>query len=254
MNKRIEKNIYTALFLIGMAIVGCSLGKCSAFYGGGKVYQKESREGAEKGIGEKGIGGEEIKTGIRIVIDPGHGGMDPGKIGISGSEEKNINLEISKKIKKYLELMGVNVIMTREEDADLSQGQAKNKKRADMNNRLKLINESDAEMIISIHQNSFTDQKVFGAQCFYYSKSNGGREAAGLIQESINERADVFSKRQVKADNTYFLLKNSNSTMVIVECGFLSNGEEEGRLVSESYQDRMAYAIAIGAIKACNNN
>lgn len=183
---------------------------------------------------------------IVIVIDPGHGGVDPGKVGVNNEIEKEINLEISRKLANYLEYQGITVIMTRDEDIGLYSEGSKNKKREDLNNRVKLINNSKANLAISIHQNSFSQEKYKGAQSFYYKSSKEGEKLASYIQESIKMFVDSSNNRKIKPNDSYFLLKQSSCPTVIIECGFLSNYEEAKKLSEENYQDKIAWAIYIG--------
>lgn len=189
-----------------------------------------------------------------IVIDPGHGGFDPGKVGINKELEKDINLAIAKKLKKKLEDNNVEVIITREEDVGLYNENDTNKKRTDMKKRIDIINESGADLCVSIHQNSYTSKNVCGAQAFYYSKSKEGEELAKIIQGKIKEVVDVNNKRVAKANDDYYMLLNTKCPSVIVECGFLSNWEEATNLMDDYYQDKVADGISQGIIKYLSND
>lgn len=180
-----------------------------------------------------------------IVIDPGHGGWDPGKTGVNGANEKDINLAIAKKLAQYLEDSGADVIMTRDDDEALSEN-----KREDLKLRTESIDESD--LLISIHQNSFPQQKIWGAQVFYYESSDEGKKLAELVQLSIKEYIGDGNKRVPKSSDSYYILKNTDVTSIIVECGFLSNNDEEQKLNSEQYQDKIAWAIYMGILKYFN--
>ncbi len=183
---------------------------------------------------------------ITIVIDPGHGGRDPGKVGVNYALEKDINLKISLKLKKLLEEKGYQIIMTREEDIGLySEGDA-NKKRSDLNRRIKTINDSDAKFALSIHQNSFTQEYVKGAQVFYHGESVEGKKLAEILQEQIKETIKDGNHRKAKANQSYYMLKKTKCPLVIVECGYLSNHGEAALLITEEYQDKMAEAISLG--------
>lgn len=188
-----------------------------------------------------------------IVIDAGHGGSDPGKIGVNGALEKDINLEISKRIKILLEEKGISVFMTRETDEMLcEEAFENNRKRADMAKRVELINDIKPDMAISIHQNSYTDPEVSGAQVFYYSESEEGKRMAAVIQKALTE-IDNENTRKEKANDNYYLLKRTKAPTIIVECGFLSNPEEAAKLVEEEYQDMISNAIVKG-IESCFGN
>lgn len=183
-----------------------------------------------------------------VIIDAGHGAEDPGKVGVNGALEKDLNLQIAKKVKKGLEDEGIRVVMTREDDKGLYDEKAANKKLADMKKRVSLINEVKPEFAVSIHQNSYTDSNVKGAQVFYFEDSRIGEEAALLMQEELRT-FDADNTRQAKANNTYYMLKKTTVPTIIVECGFLSNQEEAEKLTTEEYQEKVAQAICSGIIK-----
>lgn len=184
-----------------------------------------------------------------IVIDPGHGGRDPGKVGLNGSHEKDINLAISLRLKDYLEESGARVVMTRMQDEDLDGIPDKFSKNGDMRTRKEIINGSGADVLISIHQNSFTQQKVRGAQVFYYNDSNNAKALANSIQANIKKHIDTDNKRSIKSTENYYVLKVSTMPGIIIECGFLTNPEEEALLNSPEYQDKMAWAIYAGIVE-----
>ncbi len=191
-----------------------------------------------------------------VVIDAGHGGFDPGKIGINHTLEKNINLSIAIKLKTLLELHDINVIMTRDEDIDFtsSSRSIKDMKREDLNKRIKIINSSDAIIAISIHQNSFTQNSVRGSQVFYYEYSEKGRALAEIIQDSLKKTLNDNNHRLARPNSTYYLLRNSKCPLVIVECGFLSNREEAELLCNDVYQDKIAWAVHLGIIEYLEDN
>jgi len=179
--------------------------------------------------------------GRMVVIDPGHGGWDPGKAGNGGDDEKNINLVISENLKFLLELGGAQVVMTRYDDEALDKS-----KTEDMKKRKRIIGENDADIMISIHQNSFPSPAVKGAQTFYYKNSEEGKLLAQCIQKALVEKADKENTRQAKENSNYYVLKNTSVPSVIVECGFLSNEEEEAKLNSNEYQQMIAWGIYSG--------
>lgn len=185
---------------------------------------------------------------ICVAIDPGHGADDPGKIGADGILEKDINLKVACKLAFYLENQGIRVVMTRTDDAPLYEEGAVNKKRSDMNRRLDILKGAQALAAVSIHQNSFTSADVRGAQTFYYTGSDKSRRLAECILEKLKE-ADPANHRACKEDNTYYLLKNYPGTIVIVECGFLSNPSESMQLINENYQDQIAWKIHMGILQ-----
>lgn len=187
-----------------------------------------------------------------IVLDAGHGGDDPGKIGINGSREKDINLAIARRVKMYLETNGIKVVMTREDENGLYDPGAENKKVQDMKRRIAIMEEEQPLATVSIHQNSYTEEYVNGAQVFYYKDSKEGETLATLLQESLREHLDPENHRQMKANDSYYLLKKTQIPTVIVECGFLSNTREAELLSDEEYQDKVAWAIYMGIMQFVN--
>lgn len=187
-----------------------------------------------------------------VVLDAGHGGKDPGKVGVSGILEKEINLAIAGRLKVLLEQNDVTVVMTREEDCDLASEGASNRKNEDLRARIQKINEASPVLVISIHQNSFPEEDVAGAQVFYYRGSEEGKKLAGILQRSLATEADPENHRVAKADSSYYLLKNSSAPMVIAECGFLSNPQEEAKLQTEEYQEKLAFALLLGILEYIN--
>ena len=187
-----------------------------------------------------------------VVIDAGHGGFDSGKVGIYKTLEKDLNLNIAKKLEKLLLSADVQVIMTRKDDQGLYEETSDNKKRQDMINRINLINKSNADCVVSIHQNSYPEESVNGAQVFYYTGSQKGKTLAALIQQELVTDVDPSNHRVEKSDASYYLLKNSAPPMVIVECGFLSNSAESKKLVDDAYQDQLAWAIHMGILQYLN--
>ncbi len=197
---------------------------------------------------------EAQEEGRRVVIDAGHGGDDPGKVGINGANEKDVNLEIARLVKQYLEMSDVEVVMTRESDEGLNDADASNKKVQDMKRRIALIEETAPALTVSIHQNSYPEEYVHGAQVFYYTGSVQGQRLAEHIQGQLVERVDPENKRQVKANDSYYLLKKTGVPIVIVECGFLSNSAEAEKLCTPEYQQRVAWAIHMGILEYLNEN
>ena len=193
---------------------------------------------------------QEHVTGRRatriVVVDAGHGGVDPGKIGVDDSLEKDINLEIAERLKTILEQQDIQVVMTREEDKGLYEETASNKKAQDLKKRCSLINEGQADCAVSIHQNSFTGESSKGAQVFYQSTSEEGKKFAGIMQKKIASCINDGNHRIEKANSDYYILKNSSPVAIIVECGFLSNPQEAALLSDDKYQKKMSSAIAQG--------
>lgn len=187
-----------------------------------------------------------------VVLDAGHGGFDPGKIGINNAKEKDINLAIALELKELLESNDITVVMTRDTDAGLYSETDTNKKQTDMKKRLEIINGSNAVLSVSIHQNSFTEESSHGAQVFYYTKSEEGKNFAKLMQNQLKKTIADDNHRVEKANDSYYLLKKSTSPLIIIECGFLSNAREAELLVQEEYQRKIAWAIHLGIISYMN--
>lgn len=187
-----------------------------------------------------------------IVIDAGHGGYDSGKVGCNGAYEKDINLNISRKLFETLQKQGYMVYMTRKNDEMLG-NENNNKKRSDMLERVRFINSCKPDIMISIHQNSFTDCDVYGAQVFYLAVSKEGKNISELLQNNIVKIVDATNKRKAKGSEGYYILENINCTGIIVECGFLSNKMEADKLVDEMYQNKIVSAI-VETIENYNEN
>ncbi len=189
-----------------------------------------------------------------VVIDPGHGGFDPGKIGINGVYEKDINLAIAKELKEILEQNDCKVVMTRTEDTGLYAEGESNRKIADLRKRCEVIDSCQPDVVISVHQNSFSQESSKGAQVFYQTTSKEGKELALLLQKQMVASLDPKNHRTAKANSDYYMLKNTAGVMVIVECGFLSNSEEAELLCREDYQRKVAWAIALGTMQYLEGN
>lgn len=187
-----------------------------------------------------------------VVIDAGHGGFDCGKVGIDGTLEKNINLTVAKKLEKLLLAADVEVIMTRTEDVSLAENASDNLKRHDMVNRSNVMNSACPDCVISIHQNSYPDESIHGAQVFYYTGSDNGKLLATLIQQELVSTLDPSNHRVEKGETGYYLLKNSSAPLVIAECGFLSNPAESKKLADDAYQQKLAWAIHLGVLQYLN--
>lgn len=193
----------------------------------------------------------ENKKTLCVVIDAGHGGSDPGKVGISGQLEKDINLKVAQMLKQFLQAEGITVIMTRENDGGLYDKNASNKKVQDMKRRLEIIEKADPVLVVSIHQNSYHEEYVKGAQVFYYETSETSKRFARVLQEQLRQ-LEPENNRKSKGNDSYFLLKKTSKPIVIVECGFLSNYEEAEKLSTELYQEKLAWNIHMGIMKYLN--
>lgn len=182
---------------------------------------------------------------IVIVIDPGHGGEDPGKVGINDVLEKDLNLQISEKVAKLLENAGIQIVMTRTDD------KVPDAKKQDLSQRVQLINDTNPTLALCIHQNSYPDESIKGAQVFYHTITPEAEDIASIIQEALRT-IDPNNKRQIKENDTYYMLKNTKVPTIIVECGFLTNPEEAAKLTQEDYQTQLAQAITEGVIEWLN--
>ena len=187
-----------------------------------------------------------------VVIDTGHGGFDPGKVGIDGQLEKDINLSIAMRLKEYLEASDVNVVLTRDTDTGLYQSGDSHKKVADMRRRCDIINEARPDVVVSIHQNSYHQEEINGGQVFYYKTSQNGKRLAEILQKRFDYVLGDKNRRVAKANDNYYLLLHVKEPIVIVECGFLSNRQEAKNLESDEYQDRMAWTIHMGILQYLN--
>ena len=190
-----------------------------------------------------------------IAIDPGHGGVDPGAVSKSGIKEDEINLQISLKLKRLIEQSGGIVVMTRFEDEGLYTSDSKTlrqMKREDLFNRKEIVNESNSEIFISIHLNSFIRSTYYGAQTFYRKDSEEGEQLAVIIQNELKNTLDKDNNRQPQVRDDIYILNEVNVPSVLVECGFLSNSNEEKLLINESYQEKIAWAIYVGIMNYFN--
>jgi len=179
-----------------------------------------------------------------VVIDAGHGGFDGGAVGkLTNIKEDVLKLIVAQKLKALFEMNGYNVIMTRNDGNAVAAT-----KKADMAQRRKTIDESNADAVISIHMNKFKDTTVSGPMAFYFEKSTEGKALAQLIQIQLNEYLDPPKPRTFKPED-YFILKSSETPCVLVECGFLSNEREEKLLQQDDYQEKCARAIYRGAVQ-----
>lgn len=258
MNERQQKLLR---IIMGMLLLGAMLfvGKEAAL-----CFEGENLAGLNWQTVKGLIHGQELQTAdayravmaqigerdVCVVLDPGHGGADPGKVGHNDILEKDINLQIAMRIRDYLEANDIRVLMTREEDTMLQGGSSsETHKMQDMKGRVKMIEEAGAQVVVSIHQNSYPEESVHGAQVFYYKGSTEGGRLAEILQTTLKKLADPDNTRQSKADNSYYLLKKISVPTVIVECGFLTNPGEAGKLTTAEYQDRIAWAIHMGILQ-----
>lgn len=195
-------------------------------------------------------------TGQRtVVVDAGHGGEDPGAVGESGLKEKDIALKIAFKLKELLEKENYKVIMTRTEDIlqyNENTTEIYEKRKQDLTRRKSIMDNSGADIVVSIHLNKFSQPQYYGAQVFYPPESPESRKLAQAIQGILKEKVDQTNKRVAmekkppQGQKPIMILRDLKTTTVIVECGFLSNPEEERKLGTEEYQEKLAEAIKEG--------
>lgn len=215
--------------------------------------QENSEQGNSKqGDSEQETSGQAEKG--TIVLDAGHGGFDPGVSGASGIAERELNLIFAQKLEKLLTDEGYRVVQTRPTQEGLYDEGQSHKKAQDMQRRCAVIEKEKPLVTVSIHQNSYPDSSVSGPQVFYYAQSKEGERLAGCIQKCMNEQLEVKAPKTHKGNASYYILKRSVGTTVIVECGFLTNPEEEKLLQDEAYQDRAVCAIRDGILQYLDSN
>ena len=188
-----------------------------------------------------------VPKNITVAIDAGHGGADGGTVCTStGIVERELNLIYAKKLTKYLENFGINVVNTRSDNNGLYTTFGENYKLEDMQKRTEIINNSGAQILISIHMNKFSGSGENGAQVFFEQNDADSQKLANSIRDILVANFDNARKLTLAGD--YYILNNTEPIGVIVECGFLSNPTEEKLLQQEEYQNKMCYSIYSGII------
>ena len=182
-----------------------------------------------------------------VVIDAGHGGIDSGCVGASGIYERDINLSISQKLGNLLQTLGIKVTYTRTNEDGLYGIFASGFKMRDMKAREEIIKKANPNLVVSIHLNSFTDKSARGAQVFYALNSDISKELGQELQEMFVKQIEGSRKSCMPGD--FYILNCSKSAGILVECGFLSNPEEEAKLITSEYQERIAYTIMCGIVE-----
>lgn len=203
------------------------------------------------------VSSENVKSIPTIVIDAGHGGEDGGAVSESGVLEKDINISIANDTSALFYLLGFDVTQTRKTDISLDNGEDTIRKRkvSDMKKRLEIFNSSKENTIISIHQNKFSESKYHGTQIFYSPNNPKSKQLADSIKYSVKGLLQPDNERECKkADSGIYLLNNTNNPAVIVECGFISNGEECKNLLDSQYQKQMAFSITAGFLSYYNTD
>ncbi len=181
-----------------------------------------------------------------IVIDAGHGGIDGGCVGASGVTESELNLAFSLQAKKTFEKMGFKVVLTRENMDGLYDPFAKNKKRSEMEKREHIIKQANPDVLISFHMNALNLKSVDGAQVFYQQGRENGQEFAKVMTETLMENDIKLLAKEKKGD--FYVLNCTKIPAILIECGFLSNLEEEALLTSEEYQERFCESVLQGVL------
>ena len=180
-----------------------------------------------------------------VVIDPGHGGIDGGAVSCTGVLESKINLEIALRLKDLINFMGIKTVMIRETDMSVftSGNTIGEKKVSDLKNRVKIANSSQNSILVSIHQNHFSDSRYSGTQVFY-GKNQDSKVLAELMQSEFKSSLNTNNSRKCKRSSGVYLLENVNNTAILVECGFISNYSEERNLLDQEYQKKMSCVMA----------
>lgn len=191
---------------------------------------------------------------VTFVIDAGHGGEDGGAVSISGKLESSFNLAIAQNLDTLMAFCGYNTVMIRDGDYsiyDPSASSIAQKKVSDLKNRVAKVNETPNAILLSIHQNQFPQEKYHGAQVFY-GKQAGSKELADRVQTTIREGLDPSNNRKIKPADKVYLMENINCPGILVECGFLSNRDEEQKLLTPAYQTKLAMTICFGTLAQLN--
>lgn len=187
-----------------------------------------------------------------IVLDAGHGGLDSGAVGKSGLLEKDVNLSIVKALRDMLELSGFEVVLTRDEDISIYDAGVegiRNQKLSDMDNRLEIVQSYPDSIFLCIHQNNYTDPQYFGAQMFYNNNNPDNRTLAQIMQNRFAGLQEGNDREIKLSGNELFLLKSNPNPSLMIECGFLSNPEEEQKLSTWEYQQQVAFTIYSGVLE-----
>ena len=188
-------------------------------------------------------------TNRTIIIDAGHGGEDGGAVSSNGVSEAQINLNIALKLQNLLEQSGATVVLTRSDENaiyDIDKKTLRQKKNSDLKNRVKIGNTSSADIFVSIHLNKIDQSQYYGWQTFYKNGNEQGKKLATCIQNNLNGAIQKENKRTPLKISDVYIIKNVEIPTTIVECGFLSNPEEEKQLQTDEYQNKLAWGIYNG--------
>lgn len=188
----------------------------------------------------------EIENRSCVIIDAGHGGVDGGATSCTGVLESKINLDIAKRVEDVMHLIGIKTLMIRDTDRSIhTQGDSiSEQKISDLKNRVKTINSTANALLVSIHQNHFSDSRYNGAQVFY-AETSGSKELAHDLQKVLSNTLSKNNHRQIKKADGVYLMKKIECTGILVECGFISNPEEEAKLRNEEYQKKLSCVLAV---------
>lgn len=191
-----------------------------------------------------------------IVLDAGHGGLDSGAVGKNGTLEKDINLSVVLHLQQLLEMSGFDTVLTRDEDISIYDAGVegiRNQKLSDMDNRLEIIQSYPDSVFLCIHQNNYKDPQYFGAQMFYNNNHPDNRSLAQTMQDRFAVLQEGNDREIKLSGDELFLLKNNSNPSLMIECGFLSNSEEEAKLATTEYQQQVAFTIYSGLLEHLEN-
>ena len=196
------------------------------------------------------------KAPITVVIDAGHGGKDAGAVGVNGVLEKDLNLVFAKTLAEIFRENGARVILTRETDAlVLKEGDenAPSQKACDVRNRTEIANSSGCDLFVSLHMNSFPAEQYKGFEAYYSENTAESRLYAEKIQSAVKEKYEPESRRYARASDKIYLLANAECPAVLLECGFLSNGEDAAKLSDKDYQKELCFSIFCAIMEVKEN-
>ena len=180
-----------------------------------------------------------------VIIDAGHGGVDGGAVSCTGVYESKLNLEIAMRLNDLMHLLGINTVMIRETDCSVyTKGETiAQKKISDLKERVRIVNSTPDAVLISIHQNHFTDDRYSGAQVFY-AQTDGSQKLAESLQSAFVQTVNPTSNRRTKKSDGVYLMQHVQCPAALIECGFLSNANEEYKLRTKAYQQQISAVIA----------
>jgi N-acetylmuramoyl-L-alanine amidase len=237
-----KNRLYFSIALLCLIAVVCAIGIHLA--AGAQV----STDGNAATESPENSAASDALSGRLVVVDPGHGGFDPGAMSSDGTREDELNLQVANHVKADLESYGAQVIMTRSDENAVA-----GTKDEDMAVRRRIITESQSDIVLSVHMNSFTDENVSGPLVLYMEGSSRGEKLASHIQSSLIEHLKPAQENEARADDL-FILRSGNQPSVIIECGYLSNKQEILELKTADYQQRLADAICQGVIEYFSSN